>query len=108
MNDTLPTRRPCVTQTIDWQGESYHITMGYYPGSPEIAEIWAYGPRAGSDNWALVQDVCRDFSLQLQAGRDPHDIAARAIRDQDGAPMSLFGVLGDVLVLESMETNGKI
>jgi len=93
----LPSRRPCVTDTLWWNGERYHVTVGLWPDSLEPAEIWCYGPKCGSERHILIQDVARDLSRQCQDGRDMSEVAAGALRDNDGTPLSIYGLLADFL-----------
>lgn len=113
----LPARRETRTVTLSWKGETYHISLGYRPAWREgeniqvgdrmlpaavpvlgsVAEIWARGPKPGSDGWALLQDIAHSMSKELQAGVIPAQIAARAMRGASSEPLSLYGVLADVL-----------
>ena len=110
----LPNRRETRTVTFSWKGETYHISLGYRPEWTEtgdtvkslpivvpklgpVVEVWARGPKPGSDGWALLQDIAHSMSKELQAGVPPERIAARAMRGANGEPLSLFGVLAHAL-----------
>lgn len=98
---SIPNRRECITQNVQWNNNRYHITIGFCPVDNDPIEIWCYGPKIGSGEHSLLVDVCRDMSLQLQDGRDVADIVSRAHRDDNGAPMSIYGVIADELLEHS-------
>ena len=93
---SLPNRRECITQNVQWNNNRYHITIGFVKKEP--VEIWCYGPKIGSDQHGLLVDICRDMSLQLQDGRTVQDIVSRVHRGENGAPMSIYGVIADELL----------
>lgn len=93
----LPNRRPCETQTIWFQNDKWHLTVGFHPQTGEPAEAFLYGPKVGSDMWAATQDMCRIVSFQLQDGYDPLLMNAKALRDDHGNPLSIYGVIADAL-----------
>ena len=96
---TLPNRRPCITQTLDFMGKRHHVTIGFNPETHEALEVWCYGPKVGSGQHNLLQDVCHDVSIQLQDGRPIEDMAAKAQRDANGEPLSIYRVLADELMM---------
>lgn len=96
----LPNRRECTTYDIEDGGERYHISIGINPHTNQVAEIFGYGPKPGSDKWATLQDICVMMSHQLQDGMTPEDMASRAIREEDGTPTSMVGVMADLLCCE--------
>ena len=100
----MPNRRPCITQTVEHGGEKWHVTIGIHPHTGDPIECWAYGPKAGSDLWALAQDTCRLASFQLQEGVDPINMGSKAIRDDSGRPLSLYGLLADILTEHVLDT----
>lgn len=95
---SLPTRRPCITYDIQRGGERYHVSVGISPVNARPCEVFAYGPRVGSEGWALLQDVSVQISKQLQEGYSPQALAEKQIRDREGVPQSMLGVLTDCVV----------
>ncbi len=45
---------------------------------------------------AILDDACVLFSLLLQYGADPKDIAASMSRVETGSPASILGVIADM------------
>ena len=63
----LPTRRPSVTVTTEWQGRPLAIGIGFNTdGQPR--EVFVTGPREGSDLAHLLADLCVVISVALQHG----------------------------------------
>ncbi len=101
MRKRLPNRRPCVTHGLWWHGDRYHVSVGFYPDTGEVGEVFAHGPKVGSDSWALLQDASVQLSRTRQDGKTLSEMAAGAIRGPDGEPMSILGVLLDTMQLEA-------
>lgn len=97
-----PDRRQGVTITLDWCNSNHHLTFNKDDETGEIIEVFVAAPKPGSGAWALANDLARSFSLEIQDGTPPAEFAARAIRDGEGRPLSLYGVIADALVAESM------
>lgn len=100
----LPNRRPCITETVDYNGEKLHVTKGLYPDSEnpwlpseDIGEVFAYGPKVGSGHYAILQERCVEASKRLQDGADPADFLPYIERDADGHPVTIWGAVVDVL-----------
>lgn len=94
----LANRRPCITYDIEWNGDRQHVSVGIDPATGEVCEVWAYGPKVGSDGYWLLQETCWNFSHRLQDGETPADLAERTMRYDDGAPTSMRGVLVDAML----------
>lgn len=67
----LPARRPSVTMVIEWRGMDIVVTAGFDPASDALREVFAQGPRFGSDLDSVVADACVVISLALQHGARP-------------------------------------
>ncbi len=93
----LPWRRPCVTYDVQYENERYHLAVGVNPLTGDVCEVWAYGPKVGSALWCILQDMCVDISHQLQDDTTPEDFAARAVRHETGEPVSLVGIIADLM-----------
>ncbi len=63
----LPQRRPSVTRTIDWQGRPLNVTVGFDAGGLP-REVFARGPKEGTDLSHTVDDACVIISVALQSG----------------------------------------
>ncbi len=97
----LPYRRPCVVQTVPWNSEKIYLAFGYHPETGELLEVFGDGPKAGSDAWAMLHDICRSMSLEMQSGTPPEEFAHRCTRNHEDKPMSLYGLVADALVCEA-------
>ncbi len=94
----LANRRPCITDSVEWSGERFHVSVGLNPDTGEPCEVFAYGPKVGTALWAMLQESCIEISHSLQRGRKPKNLAAGAQRDEQGNPISILGVIYDLLV----------
>ena len=92
----LPHRRPNETQDICYHGTMYSVTLGAKPGG-NVGEVFTHGAKVGSMMDAILDDACVLFSLLLQYGADPKDIAASMSRVETGSPASILGVIADVV-----------
>ena len=93
----LANRRPNVTDSIEFGGERFHISVGINPETGQPCEVFAYGPKVGTQMWAMLQEWCIETSHSLQRGRKPENLAKNAQRDEHGNPMSIFGAAYDLL-----------
>ena len=67
MRQRLPNRRPAITHTLEYNGERYHISVGYdLYAKPK--EVFIRGSKSGSDMDHLLDDVAVVTSLALQNG----------------------------------------
>jgi hypothetical protein len=100
MRNNLPNRRSSVSFTIDFQGERYDVTTGFYDNS-RFGEIFINRIRdkSAAKLGQQLDAVCRDsailMSLALQHGVDLADLKHSITRDDDGAPMSIVGAIVD-------------
>lgn len=92
----LPNRRPCETFELTRNNQRYHITIGTHPETHEVAEVFAYGPKVGSEAAWMLQDWCIRQSRSFQNGESPSDMVGSVIRDGDGIPASIFGDIIDL------------
>ena len=84
--------------SVHWQGERYHIHVDFYPSSAVVFQVWAYGPKYGTDRYWELQDLCRGLSKEFQNGLSAQDLAARVFRDDEGCPQSLTGAIADEIL----------
>ena len=65
----LPQRRPSLTQTTRWRGQTITVCAGFDPATGELSEVFAdVSGRAGSDLSHTVSDAAVLVSLLLQHG----------------------------------------
>lgn len=94
--ERLPDRRPSESEDLFFEGNRYHISIGYYPDG-RIGEVFTHGAKIGSEMDRLLDDTCVVFSLLLQHGVRPDDIAGSMGRRRSG-PASIIGAVADLLV----------
>lgn len=105
--DRLPNRRPNATALVAWQGREIAVSVGFDPATGAPREVFASGPKEGSDMLATLADACVVISLALQHGASPAALARSLLKvpagfDGDGeAPASVIGAVVDVLVGEA-------
>lgn len=71
--ERLADRRPAVTVGVCWHGHVFSVTVGYAPDG-RVREVFASGPRTGSDMQRMIDDACVVISLALQFGALPGDL----------------------------------
>ena len=91
----IPNRRTCITETIEHNEDKLHVSVGQVGG--QVCEVFAYGPKTGSEASALLIERCREASKQLQHGATPEDFAPYVERDEAGIPRTSWGAVVDVL-----------
>ena len=94
----LPDRRPNETVELMFNDTCYAVTVGYYPNTGRIGEIFTHGAKVGSAMDAILDDACVALSMLLQYGTEPGSLASSMGRHGDGqAPASIIGALADLL-----------
>ncbi len=92
----LPTRRPNKTVDLLFEGQRYHVTVGFaLDGKP--AEVFCHGAKVGSGMDLLLDDACVALSLLLQHGVEPPDLAHSMGRLADGEAASIIGAMVDLI-----------
>ena len=105
---TLPDRRRNETRTILHREQPIEVTVGFdAAGSPR--EVFATGPREGSDMQHVLSDACVVISIALQSDIPPVSLAKSlgtvpAIRDgvEVDAPASPIGAILGVVMAASL------
>lgn len=70
----LPARRPSVTRAVTIADRPVAVTVGFYlDGRP--GEVFADGPKEGSQMQAVLSDACVLISIALQHGLSPAALA---------------------------------
>ncbi len=92
----LPNRRENETVDLLFEGQRYHVTIGFAPdGRP--AEVFCHGAKVGSTMDILLDDACVALSLLLQHGAEPQALAHSMGRLDGGAAASVIGALVDLV-----------
>lgn len=110
VREMLPARRSSISFTIEFQGERYDVTTGFYKDG-RLGEVFINRRRAGtSGNGAArlgeqLDAACRDaaimISYALQYGATLADLKHSITRDDDSSPMSIVGAIVDSVELNS-------
>lgn len=110
--NTLPHRRFSTNFTLEFQGERYDVTTGFYDDG-RFGEIFINRIRdkAAAKLGQQLDAVCRDsailMSLALQYGGNLADLKHSITRDDDGAPMSIVGAIVDSVNLKEPPDDGS-
>tara|TARA_R110002020_G_scaffold106222_1_gene247346 strand:- start:61 stop:432 length:372 start_codon:yes stop_codon:yes gene_type:complete len=109
----VPNRRECITRTVKWGERSVHVSIGFnwvsrQLGQIEICEVFAHGPKAGSEAASLLAEMCIERSKSIQDGTKPDYFARKCVRESDGSPASISGAVADTLAQEYVEWNQVI
>ena len=97
MREKMPNRRHQVVVNVIVNERKYQIAVGF-TNRGLVKEVWGTGPKIGSTMWAILQDMCRSFSRQLQEGVPPLTLAGQAERYPNDKAVSIYGVIADILV----------
>lgn len=107
--ERLPDRRPNDTTMLEFGGEKYFVSVGFYPDG-RVGEIFIDRKKTKTSGKLgfTLDGVCRDaavlMSMALQFGTDLKTIADAVTRDDDGAPTSIIGAICDHL---KEDTHGR-
>ncbi len=92
----LPNRRGNETVDLVFDGQRYHVTIGFAPdGRPR--EVFCHGGKVGSGMDRILDDACVALSLLLQYGVEPQGLDHSMGRLGDGAAASIIGALVDLI-----------
>jgi hypothetical protein len=99
MRRELPQRRHCQTFNLEFWGQLWHVTVGYYDFEMnEPGEIFVNaGKRAGTDLDVMTRDASILFSLLLQHGVSLSELSHSLTRNQAGGPGGIMGAIADKL-----------
>lgn len=101
--EPLDDRRPNSTTMLEFGGEKYIITMGYYPDG-RVGEIFIdrVKDKVASRIGVTLDGVCRDsavlMSMALQFGTSVQTIGHAVTRDDEGTPVTIIGAICDLIV----------
>jgi len=92
----LPNRRENETVDLVFDGQRYHVTIGFaLDGRPR--EVFCHGGKVGSGMDRILDDACVALSLLLQYGVEPQGLGHSMGRLGDGAAASIIGALVDLV-----------
>jgi len=91
----LPNRRRAESFNFQCGGHNYTPTIGFFPGTDQLAEIFLGNGRAGSDVDAAAKDSAVVASVALQFGVPAETIRHALLRDGRGTASSPLGVALD-------------
>ena len=102
MRTRLPARRPADTIRLRsvHQDRTLHLTLGYYPGSFKLGELFVHGAKVGSHMETMLAEFATLLSIALQHGMNLKDFAANIQREPDGRPSSVLGEVVDAVMAE--------
>ncbi len=98
-DESLPHRRIIETVECKFEGMTFHLTLGFYPGD-RVGEVQVSGLKHGSNVGLLMEDACALISALLQRFVSPEAMLELTHRKDDGGPASLIGAIA----LEIVET----
>ena len=91
----LPNKRRGESFEVEFQGQRFHVTAGYFDGDGVLAELFITARKSGS----MLADLARDagilLSISLQSGADVGVIKRALTRGADGSASSLLGAVID-------------
>ena len=97
----LPNRRLAVTTDLEIRGQRYVMTVGFFPGTEEPAEIFISATKVGSEADTNARDASVITSIALQYGV-PLDVLRRAVmRDSHGFGSGPLAVALDRIAAEA-------
>ncbi len=110
IRNVLPNRRDSVSATIEFAGEKYDFTTGFYPdGTVGETFINRVKDRTAAKLGEQLDGICRDsavlISLALQHGVTIDTMRHAVTRDSEDSPSTLIGAILDTLAAESRVQN---
>ena len=99
----LPNRRLVENRRVELEnGQSVFLSVGYDPADPVNPKevFYASGFKSGSMLEFQVQDFCVLFSLLLQHGQTPTEIAKSLARKETPAGALEYGSISGMIVAE--------
>jgi hypothetical protein len=97
---TLPNRRPCETVEFEHDGIRYIASIGRFPSSDAVSEVFMHGGKTGSAAEIAAHDGAITLSLALQFGTPLSAIRHALIKLRDGSAAGPIGKLLDLIDAE--------
>jgi hypothetical protein len=95
MQYDLPGRRHSLIREIWWNGNRVHVAVGLNP-EYSVCEVFAHGPKSGTEAWAMLQDACVFLSRRRRAGETFKDMIPGVLHGENGEPLSIMGAVLEV------------
>jgi hypothetical protein len=99
----LPTRRLTETRKVATpEGHTVHLSIGYDPDEPDMPRevFYSAGFKSGSQLEFQIQDACVMFSLLLQHGLRPEDVAKSLSRSEQPDGSMAYACIGGLIAEE--------
>ena len=97
---TLPNRRSCETVEFDHDGIRYVASIGRFPYSGAISEIFVHGGKTDSAADVAAHDGAIILSLALQFGTPINAVRHALMKLRNGSAAGPIGKLLDILDAE--------
>lgn len=92
MRERLPPRHGSTTVSTRFGTARLHVNFGTYADG-RLAEIFAAGPKIGSDLRTSIQEAVTAASFALQHGARPDEVLSALPVDANGSPEGALGVI---------------
>lgn len=88
----LPSRRASSNYVIEFSGQQFAITVGFYPdGKP--GEVFANAGKTPQAVQQIIADTCILISIALQHGVPAEDLGKSLAYFDDGKPYTVIGAI---------------
>ena len=90
MRERLPNRRESTILEV-WHANHRHHVSYSLGTNGRIAEVFAHGPKAGSEADSILASACASISISLQHGVPLEELASATERLEDNQPADIIG-----------------
>lgn len=105
---TLPDRRLLTNFSIEWEGQEFNISVGFYDfNCLEVGEVFADCGKSPQAVQQLVADACIIISVALQYGVPPEALGKSLSRFETGVPYTIIGLVCDAIVRKGWKRNDE-
>ncbi len=96
MRVQLPSRRQSSNYNIEFSGQQFAVTVGFYPdGRP--GEVFANAGKTPQAVQHIVADACILISIALQHGISAENLVQSLAHFSDGKPYTIIGAICKIL-----------
>ena len=96
MRVQLPSRRQSSNYNIEFGGQQFAVTVGFYPdGQP--GEVFANAGKTPQAVQHIVADACILTSIALQHGVPAESLVQSLAHFNDGKPYTIIGAICEIL-----------
>ena len=89
----IPNRRHGLIRETRWNGKRIHVDVGLNPRTGTVCEVFAHGPKVGTEAWAMLQDACVFVSRRRRAGETFEAMERGVLHGEGGEPLSIMGAV---------------